>query len=303
MITTLTGANNFSLQAALQQRLAAFEDALGPERLLGPETSVERISETLSSLPFLSDSKLVILDQPSACKQFLEQHEQLLAGVPETTDVIIIEPKLDKRLAYYKFLKKQTDFQEFLALDGPALARWASQYAAEQGGQLSSGDANYLVQRTGLNQQALGHELDKLVLHNPVVSRQNIDLLTEPLPQSSIFDLLDAAFAGRTQRVLDLYAEQQALKVEPQQLIAMLAWQLHVLVLIASSKGMTPEQVASGAKVSPYVVKKSWAVTQRLSVSKLKQLIRNLADLDARSKKDALDLHAALQHYLLTLGA
>ncbi len=59
------------------------------------------------SLPFLASKKLVVLRAPSANKQFVEQVETILASVSDTTDVIIIEPKLDKRSAYYKFLKSR----------------------------------------------------------------------------------------------------------------------------------------------------------------------------------------------------
>src|SRR3546814_19438404 len=58
------------------------------------------------------------------------------------------------------------------------------------------------------------------------------DLLT---PQSTIFELLDAALSGNTRRALELYEEQRSMKVEPQQIIAMLAWQLHVLAVVKAA--------------------------------------------------------------------
>ena len=92
------------------------------------------------------------------------------------------------------------EFTEFAPLDGSALARWAVDYVAGQDGKLSVANATYLMQRVGTNQQLLAHELDKLVVHGADITRDTIDLLTEAAPQSSIFELLDAAFAGRRQR-------------------------------------------------------------------------------------------------------
>ena len=112
MITTLAGENSFGLQRELRQIVDTFvaeQGDLGLERLDGQEVSLDRISEALTSLPFLANKKLVVLRAPSANKQFTEQAEQMLSDIPETTDVIIVEPKLDKRLSYYKFLKKATE--------------------------------------------------------------------------------------------------------------------------------------------------------------------------------------------------
>ncbi len=46
------------------------------------------------------------------------------SDIPETTDVVMVEPKFDKRLNYYKFLKKHADFREFTEPDAAGLARW-----------------------------------------------------------------------------------------------------------------------------------------------------------------------------------
>jgi len=269
----------------------------------GEEAEYGRIAETLTSLPFLADKKLVILRKPGANKEFIEHAEELLRDLPDTTDVVLVEPKLDKRLAYYKLLKKQTDFREFKELDPGGLTRWLVQEAAAKQGRISPADANYLVQRVGGNQQLLANELEKLLVHDAQITRQSIDSLTEATPQSTIFELLEAAFAGNTERTMQLYKEQRQLKVEPPQIVAMLAWQLHVVALIKAARDRTAEQMAEEAKLSPYVVKKSQGIARKLTLTELKTLIADLLDIDVRSKKVGLDADEALQNYLLKLAS
>ena len=305
MIRVLAGTNAFGLQHDLQKLVDAFvakEGELALERVDGEEASYERIQEALTSLPFLASKKLVVLRAPSAQKKFVEEAEKLLADLPDTNDVIIIEPKLDKRLAYYKFLKKTTDFTDYTEPDENGLAAWLQRLAKERGGTISSNDARYLTERVGANQQLLFNELEKLLIHDPAVTRQAIDLLTEATPQSTIFQLLEAAFGGNSKLALQLYAEQRALKVEPQQIIAMLAWQLHILAVVKTAGDRSAETVAKDAKLSPYVVRKSQTIARRLSPGQLKSLVSHLLDIDRRSKRSALDLDEALQHYLLTLA-
>jgi DNA polymerase III delta subunit len=304
MVITLTGVNDFlrSRQLATLMRDFVTEHTdMGLEKLDGEEASAERMRESLQSLPFLTARKMVVLREPSKQKSFAEAITDVLQGLPETTDVILVEPKLDKRLTYYKTLKKQTDFRELNELDASGLARWAAEYAKEQGGSLSSADARVLVDRVGANQQALQQELDKLMAYEPTITRNNIELLTERLPQSTVFELLDAAFAGNTARAMTLYHEQRALKVEPQAILAMLAWQLHVLAAVKSGAPRSIDDIAREAKLNPFVVRKSQGLTRNLSLPRLKQLIHDLLDLDIRLKRVAIDADEALQLYLFNL--
>lgn len=294
------------LRRELQRRTAQFLAEAGDmalERLDAEEVTFERLQEALTSLPFLSSKKLVVIRSGSSNKPFAEQAPELLSNLAETTDVIIVEPKLDKRSSYYKYLKSNTDFQEFAELDAAGLGRWLSATAKEQGGTLSQADATFLVQRVGHNQQLLANELEKLLLASPAITRQTIEQLTDVTPQSTVFELLDAAFSGNTKRALQLYAEQRALRVEPQQIAAMLTWQLHVLALIKTAGQRSPETIAAEAKISPYVVKKSMTIARKLTLTELKRLVADLAEIDSRSKRGTFNIDDALQQYLLALAA
>jgi len=304
MVITLTGANNLLLKRELDKLVAGFVqqyDELALERLDGEDAVFDQLHASVQSLPFLSAKKMVILSRPGAQKAFAENIEHLLADVAETNEVIIVEPKLDKRLSYYKTLKKKTDFREFAELDGHGLATWATGYTKEQGGGLTAADARLLVDRVGLNQQSLQHELDKLLSYDPHITRATIELLTDRTPQSTIFELLDAAFNGNTARAMALYREQRALKVEPQAIIAMLAWQLHALVLVKAGAHMPAETIAREAKLNPFVVRKTQALAHALTPEHCKRLVRDLLRLDQQLKTTAIDADEALQLYLLKL--
>lgn len=304
--TTLTGSNGFALKRELDARVADFVNQHGDmalERLDGEEAEFSRLTEALQSLPFLVINKLVVLRAPGANKQFVEKFEELLPTISETTDVVIVEPKLDKRTQYYKALKNKTELKEFNELDAPQLARWLVEAAKERQGSLSFGDANYLVERVGTDQYLLHNELTKLLDYDPKITRETINLLTEPSPQSTIFELIDAAFNGRTKRAIELYAEQRKLKVEPQQIVAMLAWQLHTMALLKAAGDRTPDQIAREAKLNPFVVRKNLPLVKKLTMAELKDLVARVLELDIQLKSQSIDADDALQHLLLTISS
>lgn len=305
MNITLNGENTFALQSELHKLVDAFikeHGDLALERIDCEESEFAQIQAALTSLPFLSSRKMIVLRSPSTNKQFIEQAEQLLSDVPETSDVILIEPKLDKRQSYYKFLKKGTDFREFPELDVHGLANWLVAESKQRKGEIGSSDARYLAERVGLNQQLLGNELEKLILYSPKVTRANIDLLTDATPQSTIFQLLDAAFGGNAKRALELYQEQRAMKVEPVQVIAMISWQLNVLAIVKTAGDKPSQAISKEAKINPYVVTKSQEIARKLSLPRLKALVKDLLDIDIKSKSTNLDADEALQHYILKLA-
>lgn len=305
MIVTLTGANDFARSRELKSladHFIAEHTDMAVERYDGEDADAARMRESVSSLPFLTTRKLVVLREPGKQKAWTEHIDDILKDVADTTDLIIVEPKLDKRLSYYKTLKKSTDFREFADIDANGLVRWATDYAKGQGGNLNASDARLLVDRVGTNQQMLQQELDKLLAYDPQITRATIELLTELMPQSTVFELLDAAFAGRTKRAMELYREQRALKVEPQAIMAMLAWQLHVLAVVKTAGDRGADDIAREAKLNPYVVRKTQGLARSTSLTQLKRLVADLLDLDQKMKRVSIDADEALKLYLLKIS-
>jgi len=245
---------------------------------------------------------MIIFRQPSAQKIVQEALEQLLDSVTDTTDLVIVEPKVDKRTSYYKALQKKTDFREFKELDERQLAQWLVNQAKLDHGNLSSADALYLVRRVGANQLLLANEVQKLLSFQSDITRQTIDELTEPTPQSSVFDLLDAALNGNRQKTVELYHEQRQQKVEPLAIMGMLAWQLHILALVKAAGERSAGAIASEGKVNPYVVSKTQQVARNCSLGQVKRWVQNAARLDVRLKSQPIDADEAVINYLLQLS-
>ncbi len=304
MICVLTGANDFTRKAELKKLVQSFiveHGDFGLEKIDAGEVELGRFLESIASLPFLAPRRMIVLDQPSSNKSINENIDKLLDSVAETTDLIIVEPKFDKRSVLYKTLKKKADFREFNELDEQGLARWLVTEAKARDGELSLSDASYLVQRVGINQLTASNELDKLLIYDALITRETIDYLTEQLPQSSVFDLLDAAFSGNTKRAMELYQEQRTQQVEPQAIMGMIVWQVHVIAVVKANEKLSPDEIARAAKLNPYVIRKTQSLTRNLSLKQVKELVARTLALDVRLKSEAVDADDAVQHFLITL--
>lgn len=303
MIITITGSNHFLLRQRLNEltdRFVAEHGELALQKIDAEAVEPAAILEAVQSLPFLASRKMVVVRAGSNNKALSGQIEQIIDAAGEDCDLIFYEPLPDKRTSYFKVLKSKTELEEYNELDVQGLASWLVESAKKSGGQLSQNDARYLVERVGLNQEQLANELEKLITYEPAITHESIDLLTVKTPQSKVFDLLDAAFGGNKKRALELYDEQRAQKVEPQAIMALIAWQLELIALAFFGKGKDAGQIARDAGVSPYPVQKAQRLAAKLSQQQLKEMVDAAAEIDYKSKTSSLNLDEALKTYIVS---
>lgn len=304
MIITITGDNQHQVRSEVKSVISSFVEqhgSLAVERFDAGETDVEHILGAVSSVSLLSPSKLVVIHDFETNKALTEKTESLIAQTPEDTTVLVVIGRLDKRVAYGKLLKKSTEYREFNVLSPQDVVSWVMQAAKEKGGQIDRGTAQYLTEFVGANQERLSNELDKLILSSPTVTRQTIDSLSHRQASSTVFELLDAGFNGRQKKALDLYDEQRRQQVEPLAIIGMIGWQLHILALAKTAKGISAAEIAKDAGVHPFVVQKSLQLAKNMAIGKLKQLVHQAVVLEEQLKSRTMNADDAVKHFLLSL--
>ena len=304
MVITITGDNRHKVRAEITSVIEAFvaqHGSLAVERFEAAEAEVEQILSAVSSVSLLSPQKLIFIQDFETSKSLTERVEDLVEQTPADATLLIEIGKLDKRLAYGKFLKNNSDYREFGALSPQEVVGWVVESAKEKGGQIDRGTAQYLVDFIGVDQHRLSNELDKLTLFDPQITRATVDQLSERQPSSTVFELLDAGFNGQQKRALSLYEEQRRQQVEPLAMIGMIGWQLHVLALVKTGKDKSAADIAKDAGVHPFVVQKSMGLARNMALSKLRQLVHHAVVLEEQMKSRTMNADDAVKHFLLSL--
>lgn len=304
MITTLTGKNEYQLKKSLHEIIDSFifeHGDMAVEKLDGENLEYTSAVDAVSSAPFLTDKKLVVINQPSKLSALPDKIEEFTDRIADTTDVVFYEPKLDKGSLLAKFLKKNSNFLDINELKDFQLADWIVQDVKDKGGKITKPDASYLVNTVGENQNILAREVDKLLNYNPQITRENIDLLCEPIPRSSIFNLIDAAFAKRKDQALSIYSELRASRVDTSAIIAMITWQLHVLAVLKTSEDRTLDQISADTGFSPYSLQKSKRISGNMSMAQLLKMLDDLQSIDLRSKTTSDDTDSALKLFIIEM--
>lgn len=291
MIITLTGDNTYMAAQAERQLAAAFtakHGANGIERVDGEELTAARLPDLLQGATLFAPVRLVILKNIAGNKAM---HEPLVAALakaaPETT-LVVADSALDKRTKLYKFLKTNSDFKDFGMLDEQKLAAWVQQTAKTAGAELAKADAQYLVQRAGLDQWRLHNEIEKLASYQPQITRATIDDLVEANPQADAFAVLDATFAGDAKKCAQLLAVLKTAE-DPYKFFGLLASQTHALAVIAAAGARPADQIAKSAGLHPFVVRKTQPLASKLGAKRVAAIAKIVADCDWQLKSAGAD--------------
>lgn len=302
MIKVLTGSNHFALALRLKQLVKDFSDAYGElniERYDGEDVELGTVLGAMSGGSLFASNKLIILKNATQNKQLVEGIDKILESDNEDTEVIFVEGKIDKRSVFYKTVKAKKMVEEFEQLDEIQLTNWLVETAHKEGSELKQKDARLLLDRVGANQDLLWNELQKLMIHGDI-DQELIENLTEATPKSTIFELLDAAFSGNKQRTVSIYADLRAQRIEPEAILPLVSWQLHVLALLASTSKPLDE-IGRESSMSPFTLRKNQPLARKIGLAKIKEVVRKSTLLDADFKSRAIDKEEALLELLLSV--
>ena len=258
-----------------------------------------RVQSALLSRPMFSSKKLVIIKSSSQNSHLSDKLQDWIADRGEQIELLLLEPEIDKRKSYYKWLQKHTDLHDYSPKKGQELVNILVGISKDEGVELSPSDARYLIDRIGENEQLAASEIKKLSVFARI-DRELIDEHTEPAPRSKIFDLLEAIASGNTERAKQLYEDQRAQKVEPQAILAMIIWQLQLFTLVTgTSKPLAEVSKASG--VGEYPLQKAKAATRRLGRGGVANMIDKTLEAERLIKRDYVNPDQALKNLISSL--
>ena len=225
MRVVLTGTNKFAIANEQHMLVSEFKrnHGDGVERFDGTKlSSADPVLNAVRSISLLEPTKMVIVRDFSQSSDLMNSIEVIYEQAADTTDLLLIDSRLDKRTKGYKYLQKNFEIRIMKELAPFELDKWIVGYVKDLSGTITPKDAQYLAERVGPNQLLLSSEIKKLLLASSTINQENIDLLVDPTPQSKIFTMLEELFRGHGKLAWKLYLDQIAQGEQPQKILAMI---------------------------------------------------------------------------------
>jgi DNA polymerase-3 subunit delta len=301
VIYLFVGENSFEVEREVARQIAAFEGEV--EKYDGEILVVADLQDLLQGQTLFSDKRLIIVKHLSENKAVWEILASRIELMSSGIDLLLIEPKPDKRTKAYKDIVKQAilkNFPVWTHRDTNQTLRWVADEAKNRGVGLTDKHARHLVQRVGFDQWRLHHAIEKLSLTGDI-SIEIIDELIEANPDENIFALLNTALRGDAKGIQDSIANLK-LSNDAYQTFGLLSSQILQLSALALTD-KTSDEVAKDIGAHPFVLSKLAQYAMRLSKNEIKALIDETADTDMLMKSSGLDPWLHIEQLLLRITA
>jgi DNA polymerase-3 subunit delta len=294
-IHVITGKDRYLRQQAresLVQRLVGKDQGLSVSNYNGNSVELAAVLDELRTLPFLSERRVVIVDDAD---KFVSDNREVLekyVGNPSPTGVLVLicdSWRSNTRLA--KLLAAGAG-EVILAepMKGKAAISWLVQHARENGKVFGPGAAESLVRVVGNDTGRLSGELEKLTLYvgsRKTIDTDDIEALCGVTAEQSIFLINDQVAEGKTaEALITLDRLIQADRTAEFSMVGVLAFSLRRLLKARTlaDAGHGPRDIVSACGVYPAFADRFLNQVQRFTTRKLKTLVGRLAELDYANK-------------------
>ena len=299
--------------------------------LNGAEISIGEIITDVDAMPFLGDKRLIFIENlPEAPKarssetvskkdearqEELKKLIEHLKKIPETSVVVFVQSKPDKRKSFYKQLVKITEVKEFNSLSGMALTKWIQVQAQKKGGKIDQITAEYLVSLTGHNLWRLTQEITKLVsfLDGQLINQSAIDQVVTPTLEANIFHFTDALGAKDHKKAIHNLHRTIAAGENLRQTFYMIVRQFRLLLQVSgylfqsSTSNPNATAIAAALKMHPFVARNVLGQLKHFTRPELNNAYERLLEIDFALKtsqiritiEDQDELALAIERFIL----
>jgi DNA polymerase-3 subunit delta len=307
--------------AALRAKMGDSDNGdLNTSEFDGEAAEVQAILNAVSSYPFLSDRRLVIVKgmigwitrkgAGETGKKAVEQLTEALPHLPEWARLVFVERQLLTESNRIRKLARELPNGYEKAFTAPSdttgwiVRRAKDAYQTE----IEPRAASALASVTGSDLYRADNELVKLVTYldgEHPINEEDIALLTPYLSEARVFDMVDALAEGRADAALAMLHRLLMEKDEdPFRVYGMIVRQFRLLLtgkefLVA---GGTQQQMAGALNMSAYVAKKVAAQSRAFSLEQLESIYRALLENDIKMKTGRIDPVLALDLLVAGLG-
>lgn len=301
MITVLTGENDFLTRQKLAELIKPV--ASDVEHYDGDTLTTNDLADIVGGMTLFADSRTIIIRSLSENSVLWGDAPRFLERLTDSTTLILIEPALDKRTKTYKWLHinaEIVDAKPWSTRDEPQANMWFAEQVSQLGVTLTDLQRSLVIRKTGLHAGNMYAALEKLSLATEVTD-DLIEQVIETASDDSVFELFEAALSGKKTRINELL-ENLKLEADAYQIVGVLAGQSLQLVALALGDRSSAE-VAAVTGFHPFGLSKLSRYAKTLGPKKARQIVKDVADTDARIKTTAGDPWASVEALLYKIIA
>jgi DNA polymerase-3 subunit delta len=273
--------------------------------VIGNKTSLNELSDVVSTFPAFSERRVVIVKDSSLAKGSGDKNwNTFFESLPGYICLIFILDVVDKRTAFFKSIEKHGFIVEFKKQGEAALVKWVTNVFASYGKHISKAEADFFVSMLEPDMTLLRLEIEKVVSYmgdKTDVSHEDILNVVTKSVKTRIFDLTDAVSQNQTAKAIRIIDDLLQIKEPVHFIVAMLSRHLGILIKIKrlEEKKIPQSEMAKTLGIPSFIIGKTRKQASFFSIDTLKQLIRECMETDLAIKSGKMNPRLALELFIL----
>ena len=313
MINILYGDDDLTLREAL----AEMKGRIAPDELRdvnistldGARVSYDELISTCSTVPFLSEKRMVIVEgllsrfesRTSTKDEKSKQWDGLaefLAVMPESTDLVLVDGRVNGANPLLKKLRPISKVSTFQMPGVRDLPQWIKARSEKLGVRIEPRAIQTLADTIGRDTRVIDQELQKLALYRAgeEVRRVDVESLVSHAREFSIFQGVDAVIEGRPGLAIQSFHKLLDDGRPATYVISMIARQIRLLLIAKDLRGEGVPDSEMGARLSlsGYPLQKTLEQERNFTTQQLTAIHHKLLMADVAIKTGELDEQLAL---------
>ena len=276
----------------------------------GSEWDISELIADLQTVPFFSDNRVVIVENPGFIVSPKVNDEPFVNALvsyfkkpnESTTFIIYIDQNIDRRRKALNTLVKYMKREVYDTLSEEDFQQAVNEDLRNSGLKLDFDSRNELMQRLPLDLDNWKNELEKLKLYPEKIDREVIrQLVAKPL-ESNVFELTNAVNTRNTARAIEVYHDLLVNnKNDIQGLIGLLAGQFRFMLQAVTlmEQGYNQKKIAEQLNCREGRVYMAFKNSGSRNSRQLLKVLDSLAQLDQNIKSGKVNPQLGLELFLV----
>ena len=310
MIVVLEGKDEFRLS----ERVSEFRLTVTPQEMSDINTTmldgnivtIEELLTSLSTVPFMADRRLVIVEgllnrlaggdkRSTGSKKDLAEWvnlPDLLEDLPPTANLLLIERESIPSNKFLSTVLKLGKVEKFSLLRHRDLLEWINTRCAKLGLDIERNAVALIADSVGSELRLIDSELNKIKIYSRgrLITREDITLMVPYVRQQNVFRVVDSVIEGRTRDALNASAMLIGLGESPSGIVRMIERQLRFLILVKHLLGrkIPAGDIGKQINLSGYPLQKTLEMERKISQSRIMSMHDNLLKSNIRVREGKL---------------
>ncbi len=301
-----TGGEDLLISQEIRFLTKSFAEGTAKADCLTPDDSdMDEVIQNLCSASLFDPKRVVVLREFD--EEDLERLFDVAERLPDTTCVIIVKSKADKRTKFYKLAAGKAKIKEFASFterDTPALLEWIRTRFLSSGQTIDDDTAMLLSRISGTGLNALSNEIEKISLYagdRSAISENDVISLAVG-GELGNFAMENAIDSRDINSALSSLAKALKAKERPEIILSRIYSRIRTFLSIRSQleSGGDKYSITRSTGMNPYYFDRVKASCVLYSSKELAEAVDKIADTDIALKTTQQDTQTLLE--LLLVG-